>query len=102
EGVLDRARCLAPRSDAARGLRRYGVMADMGTATLTRTRTAPAISTSGQLKGKVALVTGSTSGIGLGIARALAQAGSNILLNGFREAGAIERERAQIAEEFGV
>ena len=77
-------------------------MADMGTATLTRTRTAPAISTSGQLKGKVALVTGSTSGIGLGIARALAQAGSNILLNGFGEAGAIERERAQIAEEFGV
>lgn len=35
------------------------------------------------LSGKIALVTGSTSGIGLGVAKALAEAGSNIILNGF-------------------
>src|SRR5262249_49513754 len=52
--------------------------------------------------GKAAIVTGSTSGIGLGIARALAGAGYHVMLNGFGEAAAIERERAQIAKEFGV
>ena len=54
------------------------------------------------LNGRTAIVTGSTSGIGLGIARALAGAGCDIMLNGFGEASAIERERAQIAGEFGV
>src|SRR4051794_2545264 len=54
------------------------------------------------LKGRVAIVTGSTSGIGLGIARALAEAGCNIMLNGFGEAPAIERERRQITTDFGV
>jgi 3-hydroxybutyrate dehydrogenase len=54
------------------------------------------------LKGKVAIVTGSTSGIGLGIARGLAGAGCDIMLNGFGEASAIEAERARIAGEFGV
>ena len=54
------------------------------------------------LKGKTAIVTGSTSGIGLGIARALAGAGCDIMLNGIGEASAIERVRAQIAKEFGV
>jgi 3-hydroxybutyrate dehydrogenase len=54
------------------------------------------------LKGRTAIVTGSTSGIGLGIARALAEAGCNIMLNGFGEASAIENEREQIAKEFGV
>jgi 3-hydroxybutyrate dehydrogenase len=54
------------------------------------------------LKGKVAVVTGSTSGIGLGIARALAQAGCDVMMNGFGEAAAIERERAKISEDFGV
>ena len=54
------------------------------------------------LNGKTAIVTGSTSGIGLGIARALAGAGCDVMLNGFGEASAIERERAQIAKDFGV
>jgi 3-hydroxybutyrate dehydrogenase len=54
------------------------------------------------LKGKNAVVTGSTSGIGLGIARAFAKDGANILINGFGDPGEIERERATIAKEFGV
>ena len=51
---------------------------------------------------KAAVVTGSTSGIGLGIARALAQAGMDITINGFGDADAIEKERAGIAADFGV
>lgn len=54
------------------------------------------------LKGKVALVTGSTSGIGLGIARALAAQGATLVINGLGEAEAIERERASLAQTFGV
>ena len=54
------------------------------------------------LKSKVALVTGSTSGIGLGIARALAEQGAHIMLNGFGDAGEIEALRAGLASEFGV
>ncbi|MGC1696278.1 MAG: 3-hydroxybutyrate dehydrogenase, partial [Pseudolabrys sp.] len=46
------------------------------------------------LKGKTAFVTGSTSGIGLATARALAAGGANIMLNGFGDAAAIEKERA--------
>ena len=44
------------------------------------------------LKGKNAVVTGSTSGIGLGIARALAQDGASVVINGFGDAAAIEKE----------
>jgi 3-hydroxybutyrate dehydrogenase len=54
------------------------------------------------LKGKTALVTGSTSGIGLGYARALAAQGANITMNGFGEKNAIEKERVGIEKEFGV
>jgi 3-hydroxybutyrate dehydrogenase len=54
------------------------------------------------LKGKVALVTGSTSGIGLGIARALGVEGADLMLNGFGDKAAIEQERAGLAKEFGV
>jgi 3-hydroxybutyrate dehydrogenase len=49
-----------------------------------------------------ALVTGSTSGIGLAIARALAKEGASVTLNGFGDAAAIEKERASIENEFGV
>jgi 3-hydroxybutyrate dehydrogenase len=54
------------------------------------------------LQGKTAVVTGSTSGIGLGIARALAQAGAQVVLNGFGEKAEIERTRAGLESEFGV
>jgi 3-hydroxybutyrate dehydrogenase len=54
------------------------------------------------LKDKVSLITGSTSGIGLGIARALAGAGSAIVLNGFGKPEEIEAVRDGVAKEFGV
>ena len=54
------------------------------------------------LKGKAAIVTGSTSGIGLGIARALAQTGCNVMLNGLGDPVEIEQTRNRLAEETGV
>jgi len=54
------------------------------------------------LKGKVAIVTGSTSGIGLGIAKELAALGADLVLNGFGDAGDIEAIRRGIEREHGV
>jgi 3-hydroxybutyrate dehydrogenase len=54
------------------------------------------------LKGKSALVTGSTSGIGLAIARAMAAQGANVTINGFGDNAAIEKERSGIEKEFAV
>ena len=49
-----------------------------------------------------ALITGSTSGIGLAITRALAKEGADVMINGMGDAAAIEKERAGIEKEFGV
>ncbi|MGO4707242.1 3-hydroxybutyrate dehydrogenase [Microvirga sp. 2MCAF38] len=54
------------------------------------------------LKSKTAVVTGSTSGIGLAIARAFAKEGASIVINGMGDAAEIEKERAGIEKEFGV
>ena len=54
------------------------------------------------LEGKVAIVTGSTSGMGIGMAEALAAAGAKVMLNGMGEAAEIEALRARIAGEAGV
>ncbi len=55
-----------------------------------------------ELTGKSAIITGSTSGIGLGIARAFAGAGANVMLNGFGDAKEIESIRSGLATEHGV
>ncbi|MGI4764958.1 MAG: SDR family NAD(P)-dependent oxidoreductase, partial [Janthinobacterium lividum] len=54
------------------------------------------------LASRNALVTGSTSGIGLAIARALAREGAGVMLNGFGDPAAIEALRAGLAAEFGT
>jgi len=54
------------------------------------------------LKSKTAVVTGSTSGIGLAYARAFAAEGANVLINGFGKPEDIEKERAAIERDFGV
>ncbi len=54
------------------------------------------------LKSRSAVVTGSTSGIGLGYARALAKVGVNVMLNGFGDKAEIEKERSGIEKDFGV
>jgi 3-hydroxybutyrate dehydrogenase len=51
------------------------------------------------LKGKSAVITGSTSGIGLGYAKALAAEGVNVVINGFGDAAEIEKERAALADQ---
>jgi 3-hydroxybutyrate dehydrogenase len=57
---------------------------------------------SSMLNGKTALVTGSTSGIGLGIARALAEQGANLVFNGFGDAQEIEKLHTEVGAQFGV
>jgi 3-hydroxybutyrate dehydrogenase len=54
------------------------------------------------LKGKCAVVTGSTSGIGLGIAETLAASGANLMINGFGESGEIARLRDRLSAKYGV
>lgn len=54
------------------------------------------------LKGKTALVTGSTSGIGLGIAHALAAQGANIVFNGFGDSAEIDAVQQRVRSDFGV
>jgi len=54
------------------------------------------------LSGKTAVVTGSTSGIGLGIAKVLAGQGANIVLNGFGDRAVVEEMRSQLAREHNV
>ena len=54
------------------------------------------------LNGKSAVVTGSTSGIGLGIARALAAQGCNVMLNGFGNTSEIKAMREQLEQEFDI
>jgi len=54
------------------------------------------------LKGKTAVITGSTSGIGLGIARGLAEAGANIVLNGFGDQNEIDKIQKELRSKTGV
>ncbi len=54
------------------------------------------------LHGKNAIVTGSTSGIGLGIATALAHAGANVMMNGFGDAKEIEADRVRLEKDHDV
>ena len=69
---------------------------------LTIAKQASAPMTSGELAGKIAIVTGSTSGIGLGIAAAFARAGMHVMLNGFGEAADIEKTRKGLTGDYGV
>ncbi|MEZ0303158.1 MAG: 3-hydroxybutyrate dehydrogenase [Hyphomicrobiaceae bacterium] len=62
----------------------------------------PATRPAAELAGKTAVVTGSTSGIGLGIAQALAEAGMHVMLNGFGDKAEIEKTQQEIEERFGV
>jgi 3-hydroxybutyrate dehydrogenase len=62
----------------------------------------PAAAANRPLAGKAAIVTGSTSGIGLGVARALAAAGASVVVNGFGKADEIARVLGDLSAEFGA
>jgi len=68
----------------------------------TMSRSGPAVRASGELRGKAAIVTGSTSGIGLGVAKAVAGEGADVMLNGFGDAAGIDKIRKDIEQSFGV
>ena len=68
----------------------------------TMSKSEHAVASRGELAGKAAIITGSTSGIGLGIAQALASAGADIMLNGFGDAAGINQIRKDIEQSFGV
>jgi 3-hydroxybutyrate dehydrogenase len=67
-----------------------------------RTLAAPGTRSPNELAGKTAIITGSTSGIGLGIAKALAEAGMHVMLNGLGDPAAVEATRAGIEADYGV
>jgi 3-hydroxybutyrate dehydrogenase len=69
---------------------------------MTKEQTQPRPTSDRILAGRTAIVTGSTSGIGLGIAEALAARGANIVINGFGDPNEIERLRARLTEENGI
>jgi 3-hydroxybutyrate dehydrogenase len=67
-----------------------------------RTGNTPSAERVGELSGRTAVVTGSTSGIGLGIAEAFADVGMNVMLNGFGAAADIDATRRRLEKSFGV
>ncbi len=69
---------------------------------LTTSKSGPRSTAVRALAGKSAIVTGSTSGIGLGIARALAESGANVVLNGFGQSDEIDRTRDELARSYEV
>jgi 3-hydroxybutyrate dehydrogenase len=91
-----------PPTSASARIPSYSLRLDRGASIMATTQTQTAAAGSRGLAGKSAIVTGSTSGIGLGIAQALAQAGADIMLNGFGDAKEIEKIRADLANEHKV
>ena len=88
-------------SEAAPGImlaKLEGILKPKGSRLMNVTMTERGVAAPQPLEGKVSLITGSTSGIGLGIARALAAAGSAVILNGFGKPEEIEAAQAVISE----
>ncbi len=77
-------------------------MSAIASKVIRKTKSVPRPAAGRQLAGKTAIVTGSTSGIGLGIARALAENGANVVLNSFGMADDIARTRDELARSYDV